>query len=214
MPNLKSDLLLALDKRFQIYLVLYNYYQGKLWEPAQWSNALDRLNDYSSYSNHLYFEKGLKMLANASVAEVNVAVYDYNRLFVGPGKLLAPPYESTYLNPAGLIMQQETLDVRKFYEKVGLQVLNKGFEPDDHLLLQLELICYLLSRCAKSLIQDGEVSYESYHQLMGEFFEKHLQKWIFKHCDDIFENSNSNVCYGMSLILQGFMELEQNILLS
>ncbi|MBZ4687044.1 MAG: TorD-like chaperone [Clostridiales bacterium] len=212
MQNLKFDSLASLEKRFNVYQVFCNYYNSKLWDYAKWPDVIYILNEYDPGIKQPDFKKGLNLLANISPKDINQAVYDYNCLFVGPGKLLAPPYESAYLNSEGLVMQEETLKVRKFYNKAGLQFLKKGIEPDDHLGLQLDFICYLLSRCAWSMAENKKASLQNYHELYRDFLTKHLQKWIFKHCDSILKNSTTTVCYAMSLILKGFMKLEQSYL--
>jgi TorA maturation chaperone TorD len=46
---------------------------------------------------------------------------DYTRLFIGPGKVLAPPYESVHFSSDRLMFQMETLQVRRWYARFGLQ---------------------------------------------------------------------------------------------
>ena len=40
---------------------------------------------------------------------------EYNRLFVGPGRPQAPPYESVYRDPRGLVMGPTARDVERRY---------------------------------------------------------------------------------------------------
>ena len=44
---------------------------------------------------------------------------DYTRLFIGPGKLPASPWESVYACGEELVFQQSTLDVRAAYHAAG-----------------------------------------------------------------------------------------------
>ena len=90
-------------------------------------------------------EQALSMLENVDEHVIRTFEYDYNRLFVGPNQLLASPFESSYRNYEGNIMQQETLKVRNFYHYVGLQVADEGQFPDDHIQFELEFILHLLS---------------------------------------------------------------------
>ena len=46
--------------------------------------------------------------------------WDYTRLFIGPDRLPAPPWESAYLTEERLLFQEPTLEVRRAYRKYGL----------------------------------------------------------------------------------------------
>jgi len=71
---------------------------------------------------------------------------DFNRLFVGPGKPLAPPWESYYLSRDHLLFQEETLAVREAYRRLGLEAVSLHSEPDDSLSLELSFMAELCGR--------------------------------------------------------------------
>src|SRR5210317_1207960 len=56
--------------------------------------------------------------------------FAFNRLFVGPAALEAPPFSSVYLDARGLVMGQTTMDVRQMYAALGLQSPWKNRLPD------------------------------------------------------------------------------------
>jgi TorA maturation chaperone TorD len=67
--------------------------------------------------------------------------FSFNRLFVGPRALLAPPYASIYLDGDNTrLMSESTMNIRQLYELVGLVSpwLNKI--PDDHVALELDAL--------------------------------------------------------------------------
>jgi TorA maturation chaperone TorD len=66
------------------------------------------------------------------------AEYDFNRLFVGPMAVSAPPYASAYQTEPAL-MGEPTLAVRDAYRALGLMVPDQGHTPDDHLAFELDL---------------------------------------------------------------------------
>lgn len=70
--------------------------------------------------------------------------YDFNRLFVGPAALPAPPYASAYEEEPTL-MSQRTLEVRNLYRRMGLAVPDQGSVPDDHLAFELDAFLGLLA---------------------------------------------------------------------
>jgi TorA maturation chaperone TorD len=199
-----------LKRKFQLYSVLNSYYNSELWEKQKWAGVGYVVKEFLKvkYSSRLH--EGLALLENITEEDITKASCEFNRLFVGPGKLLAPPYESSYRNPNGLLMQEETFKVREFYKKAGLAVAEANNQPDDHLALELELGCYLLMEWLKSIKALSQMDSYYYERLYHEFLQNHLQQWIFTHCDDVIKSSNTNICRGMALILKGLMELEQD----
>ncbi len=139
--------------------------------------------------------KGLNLIKNASDLDCINMKYDFNKLFVGPGTLLAPPYESCYLNPEKVLMQQVTLRVRKAYKDAGLVITNKNIEPDDFLAYELEFLLFLLS--------DNK---NDYKYIFNTFMDKHLTKWYLPHIKDIRNNCENPIILGMSYILEGVIK--------
>ncbi|HSO27591.1 MAG TPA: molecular chaperone TorD family protein, partial [Anaerolineales bacterium] len=80
---------------------------------------------------------------------------DYNRLFVGPAKVLAPPWESVYLTKERLIFQEQTLQVRGWFRRFGLEVENLYHEPDDHIGLELLFLAHL-AELSVAALEEGE----------------------------------------------------------
>src|SRR5690349_17543560 len=72
-----------------------------------------------------------------AVDDWSAVEFSFNRLFVGPRALLAPPYASIYLDGDNTrLMNESTMKIRQLYELVGLVSpwLNKI--PDDHVALE------------------------------------------------------------------------------
>lgn len=64
--------------------------------------------------------------------------YLFNRLFVGPGPVAAPPYASVYLETERRLMGEATLFAREAYAVLGLASPWQGSLPDDHIGLELD----------------------------------------------------------------------------
>ena len=78
---------------------------------------------------------------------------DYTRLFIGPGKLPASPWESVYVCGEELIFQQSTLDVRAAYHAAGFTAAGYPHVPDDHIATELAFmaaLCNEAGACASS----------------------------------------------------------------
>lgn len=70
--------------------------------------------------------------------------YDFNRLFVGPAALPAPPYASAYEDDPTL-MSPRTLEVRNLYRRMGLATPDQGSIPDDHISFELDALLGLVA---------------------------------------------------------------------
>lgn len=103
---------------------------------------------------------------------------DFTRLFVGPGKLLAAPWESVYVNDEPLLLVESTIDVRKAY-------LNQGYAPklfphvaDDHVSLELDFMKRLSANACEALEGGNRDSALDYLKASKAFLAEHLQKWV------------------------------------
>ena len=102
---------------------------------------------------------------------------DHNRLFVGPDKLLAPPYESVHRSREGLVFEAETMQVRAFYARFDLAAPRLDREPDDHVGLEFELMATLSLR-ALDASEDGDTERAAWLvTAQGEFLDDHLLAW-------------------------------------
>jgi TorA maturation chaperone TorD len=114
---------------------------------------------------------------------------DYVKLFVGPTRLPAPPWESVYLTEGDLIFQESTLEVRAAYREAGYQAAGYPHEADDHLATELNFMM--------SLIEDTKLAYGNEDALLvralltaqGKFLEEHLNKWLLPFADRLNEKS-------------------------
>ena len=101
------------------------------------------------------------------------AEFAFNKLFVGPMALQAPPYASYYLEAEPQLMGESTLKVRRLYDMAGLVSPLQGHLPDDHLGVELDAALALLSM-AKYL--DAEEPRALWHY----FLHEHLHTWLPK----------------------------------
>lgn len=101
------------------------------------------------------------------------AEFAFNRLFVGPKALEAPPYASYYLEPESQLMGETTLKIRRIYEMAGLVSPLKGHLPDDHLGLELDAAAGLLDMVDRQEAEEPRI-------LWRYFLEDHLEKWLPK----------------------------------
>ncbi len=137
--------------------------------------ALAALRDFFAAGSGAELERACARLATAGCVPPPEAdedlEYDFNRLFVGPGRLAAPPYASVYLETEPRLMGETTLLVRAVYHALGLASPRQSALPDDH--LSLELDAALALRAAA-----GEADGPEMAALRRYFLAEHLGRWL------------------------------------
>jgi TorA maturation chaperone TorD len=113
---------------------------------------------------------------------------DYTRLFVGPFKLLAPPYGSVYLED-NRVMGASTLDVRSCYESEGMDIVIK--EAPDHIAVELEFMYYLAVKQIEAIKEDNLQNIRSNQDKQYYFLATHLAMWVSELTENIEKNAQT-----------------------
>lgn len=111
------------------------------------------------------------LLEPATAGEWRELEFAFNRLFVGPRELLAPPYASVYLEDEPYVMGESTRRVRSLYETISLISPWRGQLPDDHVSLELDAVLQLREAIAKKHFQPLLPVYQF-------LLETHMNQWI------------------------------------
>lgn len=101
--------------------------------------------------------------------------YDFNRLFVGPAAVPAPPYASAYRQEPSL-MGRATLEVRDAYRVLGLAVPDLNATPDDHLAFELDAVVAM----ASPVVGDAARG-----PLRAWLVDEHMAEWIPRFADAV-----------------------------
>ncbi|MEA5019482.1 MAG: molecular chaperone TorD family protein [Gordonibacter sp.] len=125
-----------------------------------------------------------RLLRNLSDDEARLVLeVEYNRLFVGPGEVLAPPYESYYESSRasagrGWLRTQAERDVVQAYAECGFAMPENFVELPDHVAVELEFLALLASREAEAWdINKREVAL-ALQASAAEFIVQHLGTWL------------------------------------
>ena len=110
-------------------------------------------------------------------ARLGALEWDFNRLFVGPGEMLAPPWESVHRSRTRLTFQEPTLQVRGLYQQFGVEAPAIHREPDDHLGLELAFVATLSDLAARAAARDDTARLSTCHQTQKAFLQDHLLAW-------------------------------------
>lgn len=142
--------------------------------------------------------------------ELKALVVDFSRLFVGPFKLLAPPYGSIYLEHSQTIMGDSTIDVRDRYRQEGLKIDLK--EAPDHIAIELEFMYFLGFQEIKAIGNSDTKKAKSYLRKQADFLDIHLCKWVPQFTDKIEQGAQTEFYKNLAKITKLFIQSDlQNI---
>ena len=139
---------------------------------------------------------------------------EYTRLFVGPDRVLCPPYESVYREDVselerGLLMGPSTVEVAKWYNSMGLRLKEDFKDLPDHIAVELEFMHYLCREELRALDEGDAGRAKRLRENQKRFFEKHLYMWVPMFVSRIFENTDSEFYKLAALLLKQFIEEEK-----
>lgn len=159
------------------------------------------------------FQQGLKLLQswvreserNHFNEVLTLLQEDYTALFIGPGHLLAPPWESVYLTEERLTFGVSTMEVRECYLRHGLVFARKNSEPDDHFGLEMEFMSKLIAKQCQSFKagQQEEAALLAREQLC--FLQEHILKWLNDFTANILNNARTPYFQGLALLARGYL---------
>jgi len=130
---------------------------------------------------------------------------EYMYLFIGPGKVLAPLWESVYFTKERTIFQEETLQVREWYRRFGLESVRLYSEPDDHLGLELAFIAHLALQARMALEAGDDEKYLNLLKAQKDFISSHTLKWAGGWVTLVLEHARIDFYKGVALVVRGVL---------
>jgi TorA maturation chaperone TorD len=128
---------------------------------------------------------------------------DYTRLFVGPGRLPAAPWESVYTNKDRAVFQMETVSVKNWYNRFDLALASDYNEPADHVGLEFGFLADISARTlAAAEIRDGEDVKRLIDAQRG-FISQHVLRWVPRWANDVIENARTDLYIGLAWLARG-----------
>ena len=131
---------------------------------------------------------------------------EYNRLFVGPGHVCCPPYESVYEKdrPAaeiGLLAGPVVPEVERLYAKAGFRLADSFRDYPDHVAVELEFMGHLCDNESRS----GEDEAADWAASEAEFMEGHIARWATRFADSVIASTTSQFYASAATLLKQFV---------
>jgi len=138
---------------------------------------------------------------------------EYTRLFIGPGHLPCPPYESVYradvpAQERGLLMGRATVEVRRKYSQAGLGVASDHKDLPDHVATELEFMYFLCQKEVEAWEKSNPEQALEWSEMQQEFLKEHLSLWIPAFCEAVEEASNVQFYGSLAATTQAYVALE------
>lgn len=121
----------------------------------------------------------------AAGADNENLVWEYRRLFVGPGHLPAPPWGSVYTDRECVVFGEATLALRAWMRRVGVARTTDERTPEDHIGLMLVLLAYLA---------------EERPELVDEYLRDHLLTWAPHYLEALEEAADHPFYRGLAAL--------------
>src|SRR5476651_2518766 len=119
----------------------------------------------------------------------------FQRLFVGPYALPAPPWGSVYLDRESVLFGDSTLELRDWMRLHGIELHKVQAEPEDHIGLMLMMSAWLA---------------ENSPELLEEFLATHLFTWVFRYLALLEQGAEHPIYQGIARLtkvtLQGWQQ--------
>jgi TorA maturation chaperone TorD len=159
-------------------------------------DVIDALAELQEWSN--------ENRAGLSVERFEAMRIDYTRLFIGPGTVLTPPWESVFFSKERLTFQESTLHVREWYRRFGLEMKKLHSEPDDHIGLELEFLAHLSKLGAAASQETGKPPGELL-DAQRAFLTEHVMTWAPVWCGQVRGQAKTAFYRGIALFTRGVL---------
>lgn len=132
---------------------------------------------------------------------------DYVKLFInGKRSVLAPPWESVYVNPVPSLFQCSTMGVRGWYKRYQLEIGNVDHEPDDHAGLELSFASHLCALAAHAADEGDESRFREVKVDLKMFLQQHPFRWVSHWCDRVMKESQADFYQAAAQFTKGLLE--------
>ena len=138
---------------------------------------------------------------------------EFNSLFIGPLKLIAPPWETVYIDRKEMLFQETTLKVRSFFQEYG--VIPQGYPrvADDSLALELAFMAELAARAMTAFEERNDEELKKNLKGSDIFLEEHLLAWVPELLKRVADSETDYLYPQMTLVLDAFLKKDHEVLL-
>ncbi len=128
---------------------------------------------------------------------------DHDLLYGITANAKVAPFESVHRSHEGLVFDEETLEVRDQYRRLGLQAPRLNREPDDHIGLEMDFVAQCCVSALTAIEQGANLAAERYVRIGTAFTREHLLVWGPKMLASAEEEAETEWMRGLELLSRG-----------
>lgn len=164
---------------------------------------IKKIIDFSQ-KNHCFAELACHIRPAVELESLRI---DFTRLFVGPFKLLAPPYGSVYLED-NRMLGESTIDVRNWYERESLDIVIK--DAPDHIAMELEFMYYLVTKQIQAIEEENLQIIRLFQQKQKSFLCSHIARWLPQFAENVQKNAQTEFYKKLAKLTEMFIQSDTN----
>jgi TorA maturation chaperone TorD len=158
--------------------------------------------------------RGLKLLVKWSrdyedglpAEAVTALQVDHTQLFSGLAGMPVAPWESVYFNDERMVFQEQTLDVRAWYRRFGLEAEKLGREPDDHIGLEMSFLAHLARLALEAWQAQDQARFDEILRAQRGFLEEHPLLWAQVWANQVIKHAQTDFYRGLALVTWGALK--------
>lgn len=211
-----KELAQLMEGRAAVYGLLVRLYRKEIDQ-----TLLDELHErcYPVHSDEDDIDEGYyriaKYLSNIWENTLTELAIDYVRCFVGHGNdahAAAYPFESVYMSPKRLLMQDARDEVLAIYRSARLDKNDTWNEGEDHLSVELEYLQVLCLRARDALVAGDEQKAQGILLSQKNFLHDHVMKWTPFFFDDLLRLAQTDLYLGLGHLTRGYLKQDYSFL--
>lgn len=226
MENQREAIEILLQNRLHLYQILHTVFSGVpseelihqlAAEPTSLAFEILSETEEDVMGKMAHFVKKLENKLNEEPAEGEPSFLEkikseYTKLLVGPGKMIAYPWESTYTGKETLLFQESTLRVRQFYRKYGYLPQAYPHVADDHISLELHFMTKLSQRTLEAFVQNDLATVHSLLEGQKVFLKYHLLNWIPQYAENMKKSKTTYMYPQFALAIDAFIRVDDQFI--
>lgn len=143
---------------------------------------------------------------------VDSIAQEYTRLFIGPGSLPVPPWESVFRSEDSVLFSQKTLEVRNAYRAAGFRPVLSPHIADDHIALEFGFIAALSHQACNAYEDDDREGFDTALNHTKNFMDQHMFRWIPSYTRKVTELGQFPFYSAVIAASSRFLEIDRNAL--
>lgn len=208
---MERDYCLTVQERTTIYTFLKIGFEGpltietlKLWKETFSPEFIEVLSDGNK--DLFRFFENLKSQNPSDVEQREKYAYLATFNLLNPtGKVPAPPWESVYVTRDQTLFGDPVFQIRNQLEQFGLQYIDKNKEPEDHIAIELEFMCYLCKYTWEAMTSGNKEGYAKGIYTQYWLHKEHFSRWLDSFTNNILSSDTSDLYKGLATLLKVFI---------